>query len=221
MRSATPNAAPNTAIAVDPIDGTDLRVLTRRRIKELDRLRDAGFPQFERMIQEMQAIPQGGVFQSLFERKGGVEQYDRLARAIRQIMVLEFELRGLFKAPNRDAPPKLRLVKSDRPGFEPPETEHPEKLFGDIEPFDLFDVRMDYRRGPMDQVVACIRQTLGAEAPEEDPFAPPPERAVAPAPQPKPSQPKETGIRIRTEATKAEPAPTQKTQAVKAAVHAI
>jgi hypothetical protein len=119
-------AAPRTATAVDPNDGADLRLLTWRWIKELDRLRDLGFVQVERLIREAEATPQGGLFQeALLERKGGVEQYDRLARVIRQVMVLEFELRGLFKAPDRDAPPKLRLVKSDRPGFGPPETERP------------------------------------------------------------------------------------------------
>ena len=208
-------------MAIDPIDGADLRVLTRRRIKELDRLRDLGLLQVERWTRETQVILQGGVSKALPDLKVGAVQFDRVARAIRQVMVLEFELRGLFKAPDRDAPPKLRLVKSDRPGFEPPETEHPEKLFGDSEPFDLFDVRMDYRRGPMDQVVAGIRQTLGAEPPEDDPFAPPPRPAAAPAPPPKPPQPKEPGMRVRTEPAKAAPAPTQKTQAVKAAVLAI
>jgi hypothetical protein len=213
-------AAPNTATTLDPNDGADLRVLTRRRIKELDRLRDLGFLQIERLTQEAKAIPQGEVFKALLDPKGGVVQFDRLARAIRQIVVLEFELRGLFEAPDRNAPRKLRLVKSDRPGFEPPDIE---KLMadlkdpGDIELLDLFDIRPDYRRGPMDQVVAGIRQTLGAEPPENDPFAPPPERATASTPQPKPPQPKEPGMRVRTEPAKAEPVPSQKTQAMKAA----
>ena len=186
-------AAPNTAIAVDPNDGADLRALTRSRLKELDRLRDLGFLQIERLTQEAKAIPQGEVFKALLGPKGGVADFDKLARAIRQIMVLEFELRGLFEAPDRDAPRKLRLVKSDRPGFEPPKLE---KLLGDLEPLDPFNIRTDYRRGPMDQVVAGIRQTLGAEPPEDDPFASPPERAVAPVPQPpqpKPQQPQRAG----------------------------
>jgi hypothetical protein len=69
----------------------------------------------------------------------------------------------------------------------------------------------------MDLVVAGIRQALGAEPPENDPFAPSPERAVAPVPQPKPPQPKEPGMRIRTEPAKTEPVPAQKAQAMKAA----
>jgi len=228
MRTATPTAA----ISIDPNDGADLRALTRSRLKELDRLRDLGFLQIDRLTREAKAIPQGEVFKALLDPKGGVVQFDRLARAIRQIVVLEFELRGLFEAPDRDAPRKLRLVKSDRPGFEPPDLE---KLMadlkdpGDLEPLDLFDIRSDYRTGPMDQVVAGIRQTLGAEPPENDPFAPPPARAAAPVtppPQPKPVQPKEPAMRARTEPAKAEPAPTpkpsaQELAALKAAVLAI
>ena len=215
MRTATPTAA----IAEPPQDGADLAALTRRRLKELDRLRDLGFLQVERLTEEAKAIPQGEVFKALLGPKGGVVDFDRLARAIRQIVVLEFELRGLFEAPDRDAPRKLRLVKSDRPGFEPPDLEKLTADLNDIEPLDLFDIRTDYRRGPMDQVVAGIRETLGAEPPEDDPFAPPPERAAASAP--KPPQPKEPAMRIRTEPAKAEPAPAQKTEAMKAAQLAI
>jgi hypothetical protein len=216
MRTATPTAAS----ADRPEDGADVALPTRRWLKELDRLRDLGFLQVERLTQEAQAIPQGEVFKALLGPKGGIVDFDRLARAIRQIVVLEFELRGLFEAPDRDAPRKLRLVKSDRPGFQPPDMT---KLMADlkdpsdIEPLDLFNIRTDYRRGPMDQVVAGIRQTLGAEPPEDDPFAPLPERAAAPTLQPKPSQPKEPGMRVRTEPAKAEPVPAQKTQAMKAA----
>jgi hypothetical protein len=210
-------AAPTPASADRPQDGTDAALLTRRRLKELDRLRDLGFLQVDRLTKEAQAIPQGEVFKALLGPRGGVADFEKLARAIRQIVVLEFELRGLFEAPDRDAPPKLRLVKSDRPDFDPPETERPEKLFADIESLDMFDIRLDYRRGPMDQIVAGIRQTLGAEPPEDDPFAPP-QRAVAPTPQPKPQPPGEPGMRARTEPTKGEPVPDLKTSALKAAV---
>jgi hypothetical protein len=37
----------------------------------------------------------------------------------------------------------------------------------------------DYRKGPLDIVVAEIRRTLGVEPPEDDPFAPPPGRRAA------------------------------------------
>ncbi len=92
----------------------------------------------------------------------------------------------------------------------------------DIEPLDLFDIRMDYRHGPIDQVVAGIRQTLGAEAPEDEPFAPPPERAAARASlQPKPRQPKEPGMRRAPNRPRPSLPRTQKTRALKAAKLAI
>ena len=172
-------AAPNTAFAERPEERADVALLTKRRLKELDRLRDLGFLQVDRLTREAEAVPQGEVFKALMGPKGGIADFDKLARAIRQIVVLEFELRGLFEAPDRDAPRKLRLVKSDRPDFEPPDMERLMADLNDFEPSDLFNIRMDYRRGPMDQVVAGIRQTLGAEPPEDDPFAPPPERAAA------------------------------------------
>ena len=83
-------------------------------------------------------------------------------------------MRGLFKAPDRDAPRKLRLVKSDRPGFVPPVAPPTlEDLLADLADigkpdmagFDMFDIRTDYRNGPLDEVVAGIRETLGAEPP--------------------------------------------------------
>ena len=42
--------------------------------------------------------------------------FDRIGRAIRQIIMLEFELLGLFEAPDRDAFPKLRLIKPEAGG---------------------------------------------------------------------------------------------------------
>jgi hypothetical protein len=118
--------------------------------------------QCERLVEATKAIPQDQLFARMTGPKGGMAEFDRFAHAIRQIMVLEFELRGLFKAPDRDAPRKLRLVKSDRPGFEPPDLENlfdPAEL-GGREPLDI---RTDYGAGPLEDVVAGIRQTLGAE----------------------------------------------------------
>jgi hypothetical protein len=175
-----PPAAATNAIAQPAADAAEIARLTKARLKELDRLRDVAFIQIEKLADACEKLPREQVFDVLLANNAGkVAQFDRLARSIRQIMVLEFELRGLFKAPDRDAPRKLRLVRSDRPDFEPPEN-----LFdpGDRERFeDLLDIRSDYRTGPLDQVVAGIRKTIGAEAPQDDPFAPPPERQVTPA----------------------------------------
>ncbi|HEX4506665.1 MAG TPA: hypothetical protein VH722_13110 [Alphaproteobacteria bacterium] len=172
MRSAPPTAA----IAQPAADAAEVARLTRERLKELDRLRDFGFMQIERFNKAADTVPTAVLLDRMLGAKGQVMEFERLARTMRQIMVLEFELRGLFQAPDRDAPRKLRLVKSDRPGFEPPDLE---KFRLDLEPLeDLLDIRSDYRTGPLDQVVAGIRQTLGAAPPENDPFAPPPERAA-------------------------------------------
>ena len=181
-------AAPAIAIAPPAADAAEIARLTRARLKELDRLRGVAFLQIEKLADACEALPREQVFSALLGSKGQVMEVDRLTRSIRQIMVLEFELRGLFKAPDRDAPRKLRLVKSDRPDFTPPapekffldleDLERPEGLEGPEELEGFLDIRSDYRTGPLDQVVAGIRKTIGAEPPENDPFAPPPERVA-------------------------------------------
>jgi hypothetical protein len=87
-------------------------------------------------------------------------------------------LEGLFCGPDRD---KFGL------GLALPITDAEINDFADLsdpgkrkrdnrgERDDLRD-RSDYRRGPLDEVVAGIRKTLGAEPPKNDPFAPPPDR---------------------------------------------
>lgn len=130
-------------------------------------------------------------------------------RAIRQIVVLGYELRGLFKAPDRDAPRKQRLVKSDRTRSEPPDFE---SLFSDLHDrddlndLDDLGLRGDYRTGRLDEVVAGIRKTLGAEAPADDPFAPSAQR--------KPPQTAHTNRASMVPPSRPEPlSPTPNTQA--------
>jgi len=222
MRTATPTAT----TAGRPEDGAVLALLTKRRLKELDRLRDLGFKQIDRLNEAADSMPRAAVFERMLGGKGQVMEYERLARAIRQVVVLEFEIRGLFQAPDRDAPRRLRLVKSDRPDFEPPEYED---LFADLREFErteLDDPRPDYRTGPLENVVAGIRKVLGAETPEDDPFAPPPMRAavrpvpVAPAAKLPPATVKLPEKAAKSE-SQSEPAPAQKALALKAAVRAI
>lgn len=214
MQTAS-NAA---AIVERPEDRALLAALAKRRIKELDRLRDLGFKQIERLNEAAGSMPVALVLDRMVGAKGQVMEYERLARAIRQTMVLEFEIRGLFQAPNRDAR-RLRLVKSDREGFEPPDRED---LLADLSEFerDLDDPRPDYRAGPLEEVVAGIRKVLGAEPPQDDPFAP--------SPKPKPEEaaplaklPPATVKLPEKPAAQSKPLPTQKTLAVKAAVRAI
>jgi hypothetical protein len=179
MRTAS-NTAAN---AERPEDRALVAALAKRRIKELDRLRDFGFKQIERFNAAAESVPRVLLFDRMLGAKGQVMEFERLARTIRQITVLEFEIRGLFQAPDRDAPRRLRLVKSDRPDFEPPDLED---LLADLRRGmrpELDDVRPDYRTGPLEDVVAGIRKVLGAEPPEDDPFAPPPKpKTEEPAP---------------------------------------
>ena len=209
--------AATAAIAGRPEDGALLVALTRRRLRELDRLRDLGFKQIERLNAAMDGLPASDVLDRMLGAKGSVMEFERLARAIRQITVLEFEIRGLFQAPNRDGP-RLRLVKSDREGFEPPDRED---LFADLREFerDLDDPRPDYRSGPIEEVVAGVRKVLGAEPPEDDPFAPSPKpkaiEVAAPAKLPPAT------VKLPEKPAASEPIPAQKELALKAAIRAI
>jgi hypothetical protein len=158
-----PTATPTAAIAQPAADAAEIARLTRARLKELDRMRNVAFLHIEKLADACEALPTEQVFAALLGGAGQVTELERLTRAVRQIMVLEFELRGLFKAPDRDAPRKLRLVKSDRPGFQPPDLEKLRFELGGLGGLkDLFDIRSDYRTGPLDQVVAGIRKTIGA-----------------------------------------------------------
>jgi hypothetical protein len=147
--------------------------LTQRRLKELDRLRALGMAQAERVTEE--ALRRDGSPDEQYRRlvgpKGSVLEFDRLQRAIRQIVVLEFELRGLFKAPDREGPKKLRLCGTRLDDLDDLlDFDDYRRDFADLN--DL-RVRMDYDRGPLHEVIADIRSVLSDVAPKDDPFAPP------------------------------------------------
>ncbi len=95
--------------------------------------------------------------------RGVVSEFCRVARAVRQVIVLELELTGQRPAPDRDA------VREPREEAE----EAPER--GD-DHWRLRDDLNDYDNGPLDQVVAKVRKAVGLEAPADDPFAPEAER---------------------------------------------
>jgi len=218
MQTATPNAA----TAERPEDGALVVALAKRRLKELDRLRDFGFKQIERFNAAAESVPRAVLLDRMLGPKGQVMEFERLARTMRQIMVLEFEIRGLFEAPDRNAPRRLRLVKSDRPGFKPPDIDD---LMADLRD-ELDDVRPDYRTGPLEDVVAGIRKVLGAEPPEDDPFAPPPKpktAEAAPHPELRTSKPPPATVKLPEKPAQSEPesVPAQKALALKAATRAI
>jgi hypothetical protein len=164
----------------------EISAMTRQRLDELDRLRGIGMAR----AMELDGADKGLSPEQHFRlqvRNAGA--FDRIGRAVRQIMTLEFELLGLFEAPDRDAFPKPRKIKPQLAGI----LTKPRSDIGRIKPIDLKDLRLrpDYRNGPMEDVVAGIRKTLGAEPPPNDPFAPPPDRKVRePAPIRKASAPK-------------------------------
>jgi hypothetical protein len=157
-----------------PITGAeDALALTRRRLKELDRLRTMGMAQAERVTEV--ALRRDGSpdeqYQRLVGGKGSIQEFDRLQRAIRQIVVLEFELRGLFKAPDREGPRKLKLCGTRLDDLD--DLLDFDDYRRDLEDLNDFRVRLDYDRGPLHEVIADIRSTIGATAPRDDPFAPP------------------------------------------------
>jgi hypothetical protein len=165
---------------VNPDVQRNLVALTLARIAELDRLREAGLAQAERLAVVAEGLSPLEEYKRMAGPKGTIQAFDRVAKAVRQVVVLEFELRGLFKAPDRDDDFIPRLGK--------------ENLLGDLHDYKdydgLFDfararsslldlndlrVRLDYDEGPLSALIADIRGVLGVETPAEDPFAAVPE----------------------------------------------
>ena len=179
MFSQAPHSTPH-----DGSQAAEVARLTLLRLAELDRLREAGMDQAMRLTAAAEGLSPADEYRRMVGPGGTIAQYDKVAKAVRQVVVLEFELRGLFKTPDRDDFFTPRLVK--------------ENLLGDLYDYDsyndyndLFDfekarrglgdlndlrVRLDYSNGPIDALIADIRHTLGVEPPEDDPFAPPADR---------------------------------------------
>ena len=167
-------------IGAPPPVMVEVTALTRLRLDELDRLRGIGMEK----AMELRSPRDGAMPSPLLTPEQRfqlhmryVDKFDRIGRAVRQIMTLEFELLGLFEAPDRDTFPKPRLIKPSLGGV----LARRQPEIGPVKPITLpetkdLGVRPDYRVGPMEDVVAGIRKTLGVEAPPNDPFAPPPVR---------------------------------------------
>jgi hypothetical protein len=154
----------------------EVGALTRQRLDELQRLLDIGAAQAEKLdaASKEPALALLTAEQNFNLRMRHVDRFDRISRAVRQVMVLEFELLGLFEAPERDGPFRARLIKPEHDGILT-KPDRPER----IERESLAD-RPDYRTGPIEDVVAGIRKVLGAEPPPNDPFAPRKDRPVRP-----------------------------------------
>jgi hypothetical protein len=196
-------------------DGVDLVALTRDRIAELDRLRNMGLLVARRLSAAAEGLTPEEEIKQLTGRKGVAEAFERTLRAIRQTVVLEFELRGLFKAPDRAAPRRLRLA---RPAFDA----FFDKAEIERERDDL-RTRSDYRIGPLDEVVAGIRKALGAEPPPNDPFAPParPKSAKPKSPEAAPGPIVPEPVAAKAASAAKNPAKPQKKAAMKAATLAL
>jgi len=113
--------------------------------------------------------------------KGSVQEFDKLQRAVRQIVVLEFELRGLFKAPDREGPKKLRLCGTRLDDLDDLLDFDDFRFRENFNDLNDLRVRLDYSRDPLHEVIADIRTVLGAAAPKDDPFLAPSVSTAKPA----------------------------------------
>jgi hypothetical protein len=203
MRLATPDKLPtdnppNISAAAEAF------ALTERRLAELDRLRSIGMEQAETLssVTRKLACAPEAQYRAMVGGKGTIREFDRLNRAIRQIVVLEFELRGLFKAPDRGgvAKPKLGESRYDllRDLNDYSDLYNDRRDIDDINDLNDLRVRLDYRKDPVDRLVADIRSILGVDAPKDDPFASAAEAAPR-APEPRECKPmsREAAVRER------------------------
>jgi hypothetical protein len=188
-------AAASRTVGAPPPVMVEVTALTRQRLDELDRLRGIGMEKAMGLRSARNAAMPSPLLtpeQRFQLHMRYVDRFDRIGRAVRQIMTLEFELLGLFEAPDRDAFPKPRLIKPGLGGV----LARPQPEIGPVKPITLpeakdLGVRPDYRVGPMEDVVAGIRRTLGVDAPPNDPFAPSPTRKArqaAPVSAPMPAR---------------------------------
>ncbi len=134
------------------------------QLQELARLRAVGMARAEEIGIFMNGGQPQVVADALLGRNGIIQAFARVARAVRQIIVLEREIAGLCKGPDRDAE-RAKREQAAAAAATAAQGDGPQPL--------VWSERSDYDNRPLDQVVASVRKVLGAAAPEDDPFAPP------------------------------------------------
>jgi hypothetical protein len=172
------SAAHTAQFLSDPPPG-GFRAMRDRQMAELARMRAAGMATIERIGRWSDGLLSAAEVKELAGRRGIVNEYVRVARGVRQIIVLEQETMGWRAAPLRDvdAPDEELDGGEDGALEEADDLEALERDYGATrERFGSDDDLDDYDTGPLDQVIARVRKDLNIEPPEDDPFAPPPGR---------------------------------------------
>ena len=140
-----------------------LGVLTAgRQLNELARMRAAGMEWVGRLEDVLAGRIDPDLDPAFAKSRGFVFDFVKVARAVRQIMVLEQELTGL--RPVRRRTPK---DDGDEPDWSPGSRGRRRSSWRPLRPDDGKDC-YDFR--PVDEAVEWIRKTLFIEAPANDPF---------------------------------------------------
>ena len=180
------SAASTLHVLPDPPPG-GFRAMRDRQMAELARMRAAGMATIERIGRWSDGLLSPAEVKELAGRRGIVNEYVRVARGVRQIIVLEQETMGWRAAPLRDVDAPDDIEDGAEDGAEDGDDDGALEEADDLEAlerdygatrerFGSDDDLDDYDTGPLDQVIARVREDLNIEPPEDDPFAPPPGR---------------------------------------------
>jgi hypothetical protein len=138
-------------------------VLAGLQLDELARLKAVAMGWVDRLEGWLDGKIDAATHPAFTKSRGFINDLDRVARIVRQIMVLEREVAGL--RPSRRRPPDggSSFTKRDpRLGRRKPRRRGRDPLKDDTEDFH------DFR--PVGETVGWIRESLGVDAPANDPF---------------------------------------------------
>jgi hypothetical protein len=152
------------------------------QLDELARLKAVAMGWVDRLEGWLDGKIDAATHPAFTKSRGFINDLDRVARIVRQIMVLEREVAGL--RPSRRRPPggSGGIKRDPRPRPRKPRRRGRDPLRDDTEDFH------DFR--PVGETVGWIRESLGVEAPANDPFNAPRRSAARkqppadPAPEP-------------------------------------